>query len=216
MADKRLSCAIISGAPDFNVNIFKSHLTDFDYLICADIGYNYARKLGVVPDLIIGDFDSYFGKLPETEIITLNAHKDDTDTLHCCKEAILRGYKDITIFGGIGGRFDHSFANLCALQYLKENGAKGKIITNYETIQYETVGEYVFTNVKNKTFSVFPFACNEANVSYIGSCEYPANKLNLNSCLAMGVSNVFLEDCVKIKVNTGCVLIILQNNSNLE
>lgn len=212
MANKKLeNCLIVCGAPDIDIDFIKSQLSYYDYIICADSGYSYLKKLNVLPNLLVGDFDSYSDDLPNTQIVRLNTHKDDTDSIHCCSKAISLGFKNVTLLGAIGGRFDHSFANLCALQYLSENNINGRILNNTEIIEYKTKGEYKYQNVLNKTFSVFPFACKEANVSYIGKCEYPANNLTLKSSLAMGISNVFNEDTVTIKVNSGNVLIVIED-----
>ncbi len=212
MAEKELkNCAIICGAPGADIEFLRSQLHKYSYIICADSGYKYAKELNIIPDLIVGDFDSYFGDLPDTEVIRLNTHKDDTDTIHCCKEAITRDFEDVTLFCALGGRFDHSYANLCSLKYLSDFGVNGRIVSKTETIEYKEVGEYTYKNLKDKTFSVFPFACNEANVTYVGKCEYPLKNSYLNTSLAVGVSNVFRDNKVTIKVNQGSVLIIIED-----
>ena len=82
----------------------------------ADKGYEYAKKAGAKPDLIVGDFDSYSGNLPDDcEVIKLNSHKDDTDLLHCIEVALSRGYDDFVILAATGGRFDHTLANVLFL-----------------------------------------------------------------------------------------------------
>lgn len=212
MAEKKsVRCIIISGCPCADSQFIKDFIKAEDYVICADNGYSYAKQFYIIPNLIVGDFDSFEGTLPETEIITLQTHKDDTDTAHCAKVAIERGFKKVVILGALGGRNDHSFANLCVLQYLDENGVEGIIIDKKETVEFKGKGIYEYKNLKGKTFSVFPFACNEAVVSYYGKCEYQAESLKLKSSLAMGVSNIFRSDEVKIEVKEGNVLIFTEN-----
>ena len=98
------------------------------FIICADGGTEYALSEGIIPDLVIGDFDSYKGVLPEDiPRIVLPEEKDDTDTHYCVKYAMEQGYSDITVYGGLGGRFDHSVSNLQTLRYAAENGFETEI-----------------------------------------------------------------------------------------
>lgn len=211
MAEKNsVRCVIIAGSPDADADFMANFLKADDYIICADGGYKYANQLNIVPNLIVGDFDSYNGVLPDTEVVTLQVHKDDTDTAHCAKIAIDRGFKQVVILGALGGRSDHCFANYCVLQYLNENGVEGIIIDKDSSVEFRDVGIYDYKNLKGKTFSVFPFACNEAVVSYLGDCQYPANNLILKSSLAMGISNIFRSDFVQIKVSEGKVIIFIE------
>lgn len=212
MAEKKsVRCVIIAGGACADLSFIKSFIKPDDYVICADSGYNYAKQINIVPDLIIGDFDSYDGDLPETEIVTLQIHKDDTDTAHCAKIAIERGFEKVIILGALGGRNDHSFANYCVLQYLNENSVDGIIIDKDETVEFKAEGIYEYSNLKDRTFSIFPFACDEAVVTYHGECEYTAEKLTLKSSLAMGISNIFRSDNVKIEVIQGKTLIFIEN-----
>ena len=45
-----------------------SPLTDIEkcgYIIACDRGYEYLHEAGLRPDLLVGDFDSYTGPLPQ-------------------------------------------------------------------------------------------------------------------------------------------------------
>ena len=51
--------AVIIGNGDIkDYQYIKSKINDNDFIICADGGYNHAEKMGIVPDVLIGDFDS--------------------------------------------------------------------------------------------------------------------------------------------------------------
>lgn len=209
-----MRCVIIAGSPEADVDFIAKQVKDCNYLICADKGYEYAKRANAKPDLIVGDFDSYNGELPnDCEIITLDSHKDDTDLLHCIEVALSRGYDDFAILAATGGRFDHTFANISTLMYLDKKGASGEIISEKESIRFLKVGEYNFDNCKGKTFSVFPFACDKVNVSYIGT-EYCADKLDLTADDAMGISNIFVSDKASIKINYGNAIFIINHSIN--
>ena len=110
---------------DSDLAVSGASVSKDDFIICADASCNIAEAHGLSPNLIIGDFDS--GARPENatcEIVEYPSEKDDTDTMLCLKAAIKLGFKEIIIVGGIGGRLDHTLANLSALLYADENGAR--------------------------------------------------------------------------------------------
>ena len=90
---------IIVGAGELTVS--KIPVEEEDLVIAADGGYAYCRRLGIRPDLILGDFDSIdcanaelVKEIRETEperVITLPVEKDDTDMLAALKEGLRRG-----------------------------------------------------------------------------------------------------------------------------
>lgn len=209
-----MRCVIIAGSPDADVNFIAEQVQNCNYLICADKGYEYAKRAKIKPDLIVGDFDSYRGELPDDcEIIRLDSHKDDTDLLHCFEVALGRGYDDFKILAATGGRFDHTFANISTLMYLDKKGAAGEIVSDKEIIRFLKKGEYHIKNCFGKTFSVFPFACDSVNVTYIGA-EYCADSLALTAEDAMGISNVFTSDNAIVKINYGNAIFIINNTVN--
>lgn len=214
MAEKRLNrCVIICGSPDNNPEFIKKQIRENEYVICADSGYLYARNAGIVPDLFIGDFDSFKGTIPSNiEIITLKTHKDDTDSMHCAEVALDRGYRDIVLLGATGGRLDHTFGNLSILQYLYNKGASAKIFNSDGYIEYISKGDFHFKELKNCTFSVFPFGCESVSVSYFGDVEYPADNLEIDSSAGIGISNIFRSDDVCIKINRGNALVFVLYN----
>ncbi len=97
------------------------------FVIAADSGLTAAEAMGIRPDLIVGDFDSYTGTLPEgedaPEILRVPAEKDVTDTVLACQLAMERGFHRLLILGGTGGRADHYFSNILWLYSLKTQGA---------------------------------------------------------------------------------------------
>jgi len=88
----------------------------YNTLICADGGANTAFEFGLIPDFIIGDFDSvkrevldfFNGKSGIIKVET----QDDTDVEKCLKFAINNGFEKVIIIGATGDRLDHSFSNL--------------------------------------------------------------------------------------------------------
>ena len=208
MGEKKMRCVIISGSPDTNVEEIKSLCTSDDFIVCADSGYSFAKKAGLTPNLIIGDFDSLKEELPQnTEVVKLNTHKDDTDTEHCVMECIRRGYKDFLLLGSIGGRTDHTFANIATLAFLSEYNYNGIARNNGEEIRILKEGSYEMNNKKGIIFSVFPYGCESVNVTYKGA-EYMLNNTTLTYNVSRGISNVFVDDEAEITINRGRAILL--------
>lgn len=208
MGEKKMRCVIISGSPDTNVEEIKSLCTSDDFIVCADSGYSFAKKAGLTPNLIIGDFDSLKEELPQnTEVVKLNTHKDDTDTEHCVMECIRRGYKDFLLLGSIGGRTDHTFANIATLAFLSEYNYNGIARNNGEEIRILKEGSYEMNNKKGLIFSVFPYGCESVNVTYKGA-EYMLSNKTLTYNVSRGISNVFVDDEAEITINRGRAILL--------
>lgn len=204
-----MRCVIIAGSPDCDISFIKSSINKGDFIVCADRGYQYAVQIGIKPDLVVGDFDSCKTEVNgDFELITLQTHKDDTDTMHAIDVALDRGYDDFLLLGALGGRFDHTFANISTLQYIHQRGANGLIASESEVIEYISVGKRVFENLNGITFSVFPFGCPSVCLS-INGAEYPLDKAYLDSSIPLGISNVFNSDFSTIEIYDGNAIIIL-------
>ena len=204
-----MRCVIIAGSPDINIDFLKNTIKEDDYVICADKGCLYAEKAGISPNIIIGDFDSYTeNNFQNYETITLDPHKDDTDTMHSINVAFERGFTQIIILGALGGRFDHTFSNVSALQHICEKGGNGILLSERERIEFLPVGEHQCKGYKGKTFSLFPFGCDSVCVSYSGA-EYPLDRYRIKSSVPIGVSNVFTSQESKIKIYDGNAILII-------
>lgn len=90
-----------------------------DLIIAADGGADGLAAVGITPHLILGDMDSIADDnlFPNAERITFPVKKDETDTHLAYLEGVKRGYTHFRIYGGVGGREDHTFANLSLLIY---------------------------------------------------------------------------------------------------
>lgn len=216
MADKVNSarrCVIIAGAPYADPAFLKSALRGDDYIICADSGFAHAQAAGILPDLLVGDFDSYTGSLPDDcETVRLRPEKDDTDTFHCVNLALQRGFTRFVLLAATGGRLDHTLANLAVPEYLARHGATGEILSETERVLLLTEGTHSFDNCAGLTFSVLPFGCDSAILSYTGA-KYPLNHGTLTHSYPMGVSNIFTCNRAAVTVHSGRVLVIINLNA---
>lgn len=163
-----------------------------DYIIAADSGYDKAAALGILPDLLVGDFDSIRHdrtSVPGTvEIYKVPCEKDVTDTMLACDVAIERGYRRITIAGGTGGRADHGLSNILFLENLLNrhvdalltDGENRIMVCRDRTITLPDRGGY---------FSVFAL---DTCVVTLSGCKYPVQNVTLRRDLPYAVSNEVL------------------------
>ena len=136
-----MRCVIISGSPDTNSDFLSEVIKPDDYVICADRGCDFAKQAGITPNLVVGDFDSEPNVLfPNTKTVRLIPEKDDTDTMHSVGLALDKNFDTIVILGALGGRFDHSFANVAVLSYIHGHGRRGVLLSENEKIEFLSVG----------------------------------------------------------------------------
>ncbi len=188
-----------------------------DLVICADGGYEHALKEGIRPDVFVGDLDSYRGALPDEEsgieIIRLPAVKDDTDTEICVREALKRGCRDIVIVGGLGGRFDHTVANIQTLARALDE-AECSISINSKNNYVTLIGpcaEYRVKRVPGCKLSLLSFSDKCTGVSASG-VFYPLKDAVLTNSYPLGVSNEFTDEFAVISVGSGRLLVIVSRD----
>lgn len=177
-------------------------------VICADRGCEYARKLGIVPDVIVGDFDSYSGELPDNaEIIKSVPEKDDTDTMLAVKTAIDRGADRITLYGALGARFDHAFANVQTLIYAHGQGCEMTIADSDNIISVQGAGRRSYPLMKDWYFSVFALS-EGAEILSMSGVKYPLENAVLTNGFPLGVSNEITSGEAVIAVRSGLLLVV--------
>lgn len=198
------SCWIFGGAL---VNGCCELPSDDAYIIAADSGYSLLKRMGIKPDLLLGDFDSLKEPKPDyCEILTAAAEKDDTDTMLAVRTAFEKGYYDITIAGSIGGRLDHTIANIQALAYISDNGGKGKLVGEYDTVELLGKGSYKFQRNDDMYFSIFSYSPS-AVVTTIGT-KYNLSEYTLTNTFPLGVSNeIMLDECM-LTIKEGQILVV--------
>ena len=180
-----------------------------DFVIACDGGLKYLDELGVVPDLVVGDFDS-LGYKPETSapVISLPAEKDDTDALFAAKEGLKRGYRRFIIHAALWGpRSSHSVASLALLSYLLDKDATSCL---YEYNTFAVLldpGKYILPAVPGY-ISIFPYG-GPCRVTVSG-VKYPYDGL-LDYSMPLGVSNEFVRETAYLTVRGGRVICIVES-----
>ena len=178
-----------------------------DLVIAADAGYQLCKRLGIEPDLLIGDFDSMERPADAKTVITLPVEKDDTDTVAAARLALERGCKEIYIYGGTGGRLDHTLANLQLLLLIRRRGAKGWL---YDDRFLWTVAENEAVTIHRTAewgiLSLFPMDGPARGITLRG-VQYPLTDAALSPDFPLGVSNHILEDTAQVICTDGVLAV---------
>ncbi len=174
-----------------------------DLVIAADGGMRYLDGLGIKADLIIGDFDS--SEEPDGgEIIKLPVEKDDTDSVFAVRYCLEHGFKEIHIYGGTGGRLDHTIANIQTLSYIAEHGARG-FLYSPEMVMTVIRDELAFE--PTGIFSVFSLGGIAHGVSITGGF-YEMHDGEISSSFPIGVSNHSVGEPVTVRAGDGNLLVM--------
>lgn len=178
-----------------------------DFIIAADGGWLACRKVGITPDLLLGDFDSLSTRPDFPNILRVPVEKDDTDTMLAVKTGLERGETEFHIYGGMGGRrTDHTIANFQALLYLARQGAQGWLYGQGERYTAVCGGTVTFPARDRGILSVFCLGADARDVSIQGG-QYPLHHAVLTAEFPLGVSNHFVGRPITVSVRDGSLLI---------
>ncbi|MBR4973535.1 MAG: thiamine diphosphokinase [Clostridia bacterium] len=182
---------------------------DGDIIIAADAGYKMLNELNIIPDIVLGDFDS-LGFVPKAlEIIKHPVRKDDTDTLLAVKVGLDRGFKRFVLYGCTGGRIDHSLANFQTLSFISSNGGEGYLCGDDFTATAICESGIKFSSKAKGSVSVFSATTECENVN-INGLLYPLSNASLRFDFPLGVSNEFIEKESEISIGKGTAIIVWQ------
>ncbi len=186
-----------------------------DFTIVADSGMEFMRRAGLLPDMIIGDFDSvkadtldFFKEQQGIAFKELNPVKDDTDTEFAIRQAIGLGAKEITVLGATGSRLDHVLGNVALLgiglqeqvsvQLVDANNRIRMINKSLCLTKEEQFGNFV---------SLLPYSGEVKHVTLKGF-KYPLEDYTMGSFSSLGISNEIVEEKAEILFEEGILLVI--------
>ena len=183
---------------------------DGDLVIAADGGLRNAALLGIKPDIVLGDMDSLdLAEAPEG-VRVFPVRKDDTDAMLAAKAGIEAGCRDFLVLGALGGRLDHTYANIQMLCYLLEQGCEGRLLDGMHLVTMVRDGSITLES-PFKHLSVFSYSdrCLGVNESGTG---YTLSGAELTNAFPLGVSNYRLEgEKAVVSVEKGTLLLILSD-----
>lgn len=210
--------AVIVGAGPIEEGFRLTEEENVFYVAC-DGGYRLFLRSGFEPDLFVGDFDT----LNSEELrgvkskIVLPVKKDDTDTFYAVKLLLEKGYESFDFYGCLGGKIDHTFANVSLLLYLLNHEAKGYLFSENN--------QNVVHMIRNSCIRLKPKKSGMLSViSYNGNCQgvseehllYELHDQELKADVPLGISNQLIGEEAFISVREGTLLLVLPKDSYYE
>ncbi len=185
-------------------------------ILCADGGYRHAKRLGVTPDLIIGDLDSGVTEYPdEIESQIYPSEKDATDTNLCLDYAIDKGCDEVVVLGGLGGRLDHEFSHYALLLYGLRKGVKVRLINGDNEIWMEDA-PFTLEPSEKRYISFFPYGGDVEDFTVRG-LKYETEHMTLRCDLVQASSNQFEnEEKAFVSFRHGGVLLVMRCRDSKE
>jgi thiamine pyrophosphokinase len=198
---------------------------DVTDVIAADGGYARAVRLGLRPDLLVGDLDSLSAVALAAAVADgVMIHraavaKDESDAEMALLEAVRRGATRITVLGAFGGpRLDHALANLWVLAHpflaatrvvLLDGTTRARLLVA-PGADPEAAGEPMSARLPGPVgglVTLLPFGGDAVGVTTRG-LRYPLRNETLNAGPARGLSNVREADDAAVTLAAGCLLIV--------
>lgn len=185
-----------------------------DILICADGGYAAAMEQGLEADLMVGDFDSLPEDMqPAGHVLRLPVRKDDTDMVVCLQEGRRRGYREFRIAGALGGRLDHTLANIQCLYDCALRGEEAWLCDENNRITVLTPGSYTLPAMAGRKLSLLAYTPEAVGVTLRGT-GWELEKHTLTSRYPLGVSNEILQEAATLSFTGGAVMVVYAKDSS--
>ena len=183
-----------------------------DLVIAADAGYLTAKKMGITPAILLGDFDTLGEEnIPDgIECLRVPAEKNDTDTQLAVRVAIERGAGEIVIVGGLGGRIDHTLSTLAILEDLweRKEGRIFAILTDGKNrVRFIRSSGTILPRSQYRFFSLIAADPLVKGITLDG-CKYPLKNGRISRRNQWAVSNEITGNCALIEIGRGGVWVI--------
>ena len=194
-----------------------------DLIICADGGLGHIRRLGLVPHVAIGDFDS----LNDEDIAYLQSHKggikvlefpsekDYTDGQLALEYALDAGVKEVIIYGGFGGRIDHTLANIFMAKLCLDRGATMRLVSKGQ--QLSMLKGPTSTNILGNPgdyISLIPLSPKVIGITTEG-LRYPLHNATMKFGETLGLSNELTDTTGEIKIRAGILLMTIATSEEI-
>ena len=210
--------AALVGSSDFNAEHFTAQ--QFSYIVAVDGGYAHLQAVGVVPDAVIGDFDS-LGYVPEAaDVRRFPPEKDESDMELALRLTVEAACDEVVLYGCLGRRIDHTVANVQLMLARARAGQRVLAVGDDYAIAVihatrEMPGELAFDAIPPEALLSGPYA-NYVSVFAVGGpasgvwlrgLKYRLQGATLADDVSRGLSNEFIGESASIRVEAGGLLV---------
>ena len=189
-----------------------------DYLIAADGGANHLLKMGILPEIVIGDLDSidedtlFELTSADVDIKQYSEDKDETDIELALGYAVELHPSAILIVGALGGRLDQTLGNLSimtdrTLPEIDIHLDDGREEAFFYRASDGKGGQVEVHGRSGDTVSLIPWNGPVEGVATEG-LKWPLYGETLYPYKSRGVSNVMLAELASIRFQSGLLLIV--------
>ncbi len=184
-----------------------------DLIIAVDGGIRHLQEMNVTPDALIGDLDSSttadldWCRSRHVEIRKYPTEKDQTDFELAMDHAISCVQGELIVYGALGGRIDHTLANIGLLSNPRYADRDVRIITNKEMVFF-LPHKAAITGKEGFTISLIPWGEPATGVTTSGM-QYPLKNETLFPDQSRGISNVICSESASIQFKEGKLLCVI-------
>ena len=195
--------------------LLKQLWQEADYRVAADGGANLLQVLNLLPDAVVGDFDSLQPdvqkQLPE-KILFHVKEQDTNDADKAVRHCLKLGFTEINLLGADGGRQDQF---LSSLEILFKYSPRARLIiwTALERMEF-ILDTWEETLPPGTTLSLLPLFGGAQGVVSRGLKFELNNHALLPGKSPSGVSNQVLSNPVTVSIQEGQLLLVVQHNTN--
>lgn len=215
-AGENMKAVVVSNGDIKDINFAKDILKDSHIIIAADGGSRHILNSGFMPDALIGDLDSVDEetldkiKTSSCAIVKYPREKDYTDTQIAIDYAIEKKADEIILLGCVGDRLDHTLANIFLLVKLIKQGIKACIVNEKNAI-YITDHCIELNGNIGDLLSLIPVGGDVTGI-YTKGLKYGLAGKTIKMGDPLGISNVFIDNKIEVKIESGYLLVILSRD----
>ncbi|HHN75627.1 MAG TPA: thiamine diphosphokinase [Acidobacteria bacterium] len=203
--------AIVGAAPGA---VRPCPLPEDAWWIAADGGAAACLSWGVVPGLVIGDGDSLDPQVAEelrrrgVAFRHYPRDKDATDLELALDEALNRGAEEIDLFGVLGGRWDHSLANVLLPARPAYAAARIQAPGEEQSLYWLRPGRLLeLSGHPGRSVSLLPLG-GEARAVTTSGLRFPLDRQTLAHGDSRGMSNVMTGERATVRLEAGVLLAV--------
>ncbi len=195
-----------------------------ELLVSVDAGLFVLHRLGIKPNIVLGDFDSVEAEMlriyeqdPDVLVERHPPEKDASDLELALALCVKTGYRQIYIFGALGARMDHSLSNIYLCCHYIKKGISLYLLDMYNKIYVLKEGRSLYRKEQFGTYvSFYPMQGVVEDFS-ISGVKYPLSGVRLDKYEqpSFTLSNEILEEKADISFSSGILLVVESRDRRL-